>query len=72
MVVALISCWFLFLLSVMLRGFFVGILTSSATANAFLATVIPRFLAFAAFTLVGGLAGARPISGDSQPVEPQP
>ena len=71
MVVALISFWFVFLLSVILRGFLVGIITTSATANAFLATVIPRFLTFAAFTLIGGLAGARPIRGDHQPAAPQ-
>ena len=72
MVVAIISCWFLFVLSVMLRGVFVGILTTSATMYAFLATVIPRFLAFAAFTLAGGLVAARPINSDRQPAESQP
>jgi hypothetical protein len=67
MVVALISCWlliFLSLLSVILTGLLPpgGTLTS-ASANALLATVIPRFLWFAACTFAGGLLGARP-SGD--------
>jgi hypothetical protein len=69
MVVALISGWFLFLVVVVLRGFLVsptGSLTS-ATANAFMATVIPRFFSFAAFTFVGGLVGARPTRGHPHP-----
>jgi hypothetical protein len=61
MIVALISCWFLFLVAVMLRGFLVSASPTSATANVFLATVIPRFLFFVAFTFAGGLVGARPI-----------
>lgn len=66
MVVALISCWFLFLVAVMLRGLLVSASPTSATANVFLATVIPRFLLFATFTFAGGLVGARPSGGHRQ------
>lgn len=72
MVAALISSWFLFLVGVTLRGFFApnGDLTS-ATANAFLMTVIPRFLFFATSTFAGGLVGARPIGGHRHPARSQ-
>ena len=68
MVVALISGWlviFVCLLGLMLIRS-PGWSPASATLDALLTTVIPRFLWFAACTFAGGILGARPSGGHRQ------